>query len=159
MLRHKAWRGGSNAQQSCVPATALSSASVFFTRKERQLAKISQNCSQNYAQTHPKTSNMERSGAKLEPKWRQDGSRWRRTRKNKRQHNRIREGALNPVAPFWQKMVPTWAQLGSPNGANMVQTSTNKSNILPFLGFGLSRGHVLCKSKASLIVTWLGCHT
>ena len=23
MRRHKAWRGGSNAQQSCVPATAL----------------------------------------------------------------------------------------------------------------------------------------
>ena len=30
MRRHKAWRGGSNAQQSCVPATALSSYLFVF---------------------------------------------------------------------------------------------------------------------------------
>ena len=31
MRRHKAWRGGSNAQQSCVPATALG-VSLFVNR-------------------------------------------------------------------------------------------------------------------------------
>ena len=31
MRRHKAWRGGSNAQQSCVPATALESNAFFFS--------------------------------------------------------------------------------------------------------------------------------
>ena len=30
MRRHKAWRGGSNAQQRCVPATALRSKPFYF---------------------------------------------------------------------------------------------------------------------------------
>ena len=63
---------------------------------------------------------------KIEPKLGQEGA--RTTKKSKNNIDPTKRGAaLDPIAPIWRKMWPTWPQLGSQDGAKMEKKSMQKS--------------------------------
>ena len=69
---------------------------------------------QNGTQNLQNRSQIGPRGAKMEPKWGQDGAKTAKNSKNNIDPTK-KWGELNRVAPFLPKMAPTWPQVGLQN--------------------------------------------
>ena len=81
---------------------------------------------------------MEAQTPNIEPKWGPDGV--GKAKNSEKVANAAKKAvALHPVARFFPKKWPRWPQLGSRNGAKMVQKSMPKS-IKNLIVFGIDFG-------------------
>ena len=73
----------------------------------------------------PNRAQMGPRAAQMEPKWRQDGVKTAK-KQEKRANATKKWAACQDVAPFDPKVELTWPQLGSQNGAKMLNKSITK---------------------------------